>query len=197
MIGENLNMSLLCLGADINVTEKILIIFCAGIGVPFLGFVCGRFFSAWFPFRLTKKCYLPVKSARLQKFLIAGETLHWGRTQPKDLPEKYYRVSPENRGKMCIWGILFYFDWYLLFILCVLVWFGRLSDSMRPFLLILFFALPLLCLLESLDFLIGARRAMKAENLQYTRGGGILIATLGLVLLILFQIGRFFITASP
>ena len=98
---------------------------------------------------------------------------------------------------MCIWGILFYFDWYLLFIFFFLVWFGRLSDSMRPFLLILFFTLPLLYLLESLDFLIGARRAMKAENLQYVRGNGILIAILGLLFLILFQIGRFFITASP
>lgn len=189
-------MYLLNLGADMNVTVKILMAFCAGIGVPFLGFVCGRFFSAWFPFRLTKKFYLPVQSVRLQKFLISDETFHWGRTQPKDLPEKYYRVSPENRGKMCIWGVLFYFDWHLLFIFCVLVWFGRLSDSMRPFLLILFFALPLLYLFESLDFLIGAHRAMKAENLQYTRGNGTLIAILCLVLLILFQLGYFFIRAS-
>lgn len=190
-------MYLLSLGADMNISEKILVVFCVGIGVPFLGFVCGRFFSAWFPFRLTEKFYLPVKSARLQKFLIGGETFHWGRTQPKDLPEKYYRVTPENRGKMCIWGVLFYFDWYLLFIFCVLVWFGRLSDSMRPFLLALFLALPLLFLFESLDFLIGARRAMKAEHLHYAQGNGILIATLALVLLILFQIGRFFIMASP
>ena len=197
MKGGKQNMSLLSLGADMNISEKSLVVFCAGIGVPFLGFVCGRFFSAWFPFRLTKKFYLPIKSARLQKFLNSDETFHWGHAQPKGIPEKYYRVSPENRGKMCIWGILFYFDWYLLFIFCVLVWFGRLSDSMRPFLLILFFTLPLLYLLESLDFLIGARRAMKAENLQYVRGNGILIAILGLLFLILFQIGRFFITASP
>ncbi len=195
MKGEKQNMHLLRLGTTLNLTEKILMVFCVSIGVPFLGFVCGRFFSAWFPFRLTKKFYLPVQSIRLQKFLISDETFHWGRTQPKDLPEKYYRVSPENHRKMCIWGILFYFDWYLLFIFCILAWFGRLSDHMRPFLLILFFTLPLLFLLESLDFLIGARRAMKAESLPYTRGDGILIALLGLLLLILFQSGRFFIMA--
>ncbi len=136
-------MSLLSLGADMNISEKILVVFCAGIGVPFLGFVCGRFFSAWFPFRLTKKFYLPIKSARLQKFLISGETFHWGRAQPKGIPEKYYRVSPENRGKMCIWGILFYFDWYLLFIFCVLVWFGRLSaDSVFHFASVIPFGKP-------------------------------------------------------
>ncbi len=65
-------MSLLSLGADMNISEKILVVFCAGIGVPFLGFVCGRFFSAWFPFRLTKKFYLPIKIKRT--FISAGDT---------------------------------------------------------------------------------------------------------------------------
>lgn len=107
MKGGKQNMSLLSLGADMNISEKILVVFCAGIGVPFLGFVCGQFFSAWFPFRLTKKFYLPIKSARLQKFLISGETFHWGAHSQRAFPRNTIG-SPQKTAEKCVSGGYFF-----------------------------------------------------------------------------------------
>lgn len=157
---------------------EILTFLARGIGVPFLCLVMGRFFSSYFPFRLTRKFYIPIKNIYLQKFLISDETHAWGRTPPEQLPEKYFRVSSGDRGKMCIWGVLFYLELCLLFILGVLMKCGNLTDSLQHFQFILFLGLILLYPLESLDFIIGAQQSMNAKNLYHKRLTGLLVANI-------------------
>jgi len=158
--------------------DKILTFLVWGIGVPFLCLVMGQFFSSYFPFRLTRKFYLPIKNIYLQKLLISDETNAWGRRRPKQLPEKYFRVSSEDRGKMCIWGVLFYLDLCLLLILGVLMKCGKLTDIFRHFQFILFLGLMLLHPLENLDFIIGVQQSMNAENLYHKRLTGLLAANI-------------------
>lgn len=79
-----------------------------------IGLLFGRCVSGWFPFLPSAGCYLRIRSKFLQKLLIGRDNLYWGRTGPKGLPEQYYRVSPQNRDKMCVWGVLFYGGWLAL-----------------------------------------------------------------------------------
>ncbi|NBI09662.1 hypothetical protein D1641_06480 [Colidextribacter sp. OB.20] len=107
-----------------------------------IGLLFGRFVSGWFPFLPTSRIYLPIPGRFLQRLLIGEETLYWGRTGPKGLPEEYYRVSPRNRNKMCLWGILFYTGWLANFILMALS--SRLPDPLGDWIYPLFLAWPLL-----------------------------------------------------
>lgn len=162
-----------------HLTDKILILVCK-IGTPFLCLVMGRFLSPWFPFRLTKKVYLPIKNVYFQKLLISDETHVWGRTRPEQL--QYYCVSPENRGKMCIWGLLFYLDVCLMLIFGTLMKHGIFLDGSRRVQLILFLVLMMLPPVESLDFLIGVQQSMNAEQLYFKRLTGLLVTNIILML---------------
>lgn len=130
-----------------------------------IGLLYGRHVSGWFPFLTTKRFYLSIGNRRLQKLLIGDLTLYWGRTQPKNLPAKYYCVSPENRGKMCLWGILFYAGWLLVPVLAVLGMCGKLPGALGELPVILFLGWPLLMHgLGNLDYSRGFVQAVEKEK---------------------------------
>lgn len=173
---------------------KTLALLCAGLCGTVLGLFLGRFAAAWFPFRLTHWLYLPVKSPLLRRLLISGETCAWGRIQPKELPWRYYRVGPEDRGKLSVWGLLFYLDWFPLLALCLVTWQRGLPEALRPLMAFLLVVLAGLLLLEPLDFLLGACRALRARGIRYPRARGLVAAHLLLLVLALasaFRLGRF------
>lgn len=103
-----------------NYVEQVLLYGMIFLSWGGIGLLFGRFVSGWFPFLPTSRIYLLIPSKFLQRLLIGEETLYWGRTGPKGLPKEYYRVSPQNRNKMCLWGVLFYTGWLAIFILMIL-----------------------------------------------------------------------------
>lgn len=121
-----------------------------------LGLFFGRFISVWFPFMPTSWIYLPIHRKRLQKLLTSEGTLFWGRTCPTYLPVQYYRVSPENRGKISLWGVLFYSGWLALAILFILDITNQLPKAIGDWVMPLILVWPLL--LNGL------------ANLDYSRG---------------------------
>jgi len=130
----------------------------AGIGLLF-----GRFVSGWFPFLMTRKIYLPIPGKFLPRLLIGEDNLYWGRTRPRYLPEQYYRVSPENRNKMSIWGMLFYTGWLVITALLVFSSSGKLPLGGIPFFLLLLW--PTLILgLGNLDYSRGFHRVAEARK---------------------------------
>ena len=172
---------------------KVLALLCAGLCGTATGLLLGRYASAWFPFRLVP-LYLPVKSPFLQRLFIAGETCAWGRVQPGELPQRYYKVRPGDRGKLSVWGLLCYLDWFPLFALCLVTWGDGLPEGLRPVMAFLLAALAGLLLLEPLDFLLGACRALRAEGVRYPRARGLVIVhllLLGMALVLAFRLGRF------
>ncbi len=159
---------------------KALALLCAGLCGTAVGLLLGRYASAWFPFRLIP-LHLPVKTPFLQRLFIAEETCAWGRVQPRELPQRYYRVRPEDRGKLSVWGLLFYLDWFSLLALCLVTWEGSLPEQLRPLMALLLVALAALLLLEPLDLLLGACRAMRAEGIRYRQAKGLVTARLFLL----------------
>ena len=104
-----------------------------------LGLFFGRFISVWFPFMPMSRFYLPIRGKRLQRLLTSEDTLFWGRTRPKYLPEQYYLVSPANRGKISLWGVIFYAGWLVLAVLFVLDVVGQISKAVGDWLMILIY----------------------------------------------------------
>lgn len=135
------------------------------VGWAAIGLLYGRRLAGWFPFLTTKRFYLSIGNRRLQQLLISDHTLYWGRTQPGGLPDKYYRVSPENRGKMCLWGVLFYSGWLLVPVLTGLGISGKLPVKLDQLPLILFLGWPLLIHgLGNVDYSRGFLQAVEEEK---------------------------------
>lgn len=135
------------------------------IGWAALGLFFGRFISVWFPFMPTSQFYWPIRGKRLQNLLTSKDTLFWGRTRPKYLPEQYYLVSPANRGKISLWGVIFYVGWLVLAVLFVLDVAGQISKVVGDWLMILILSWPLLLYgLANLDYSRGFYQIAEEEK---------------------------------
>lgn len=128
-----------------------------------IGLLFGRSVACWFPFLPTSRIYLLIPGRFLPRLLIGAETMYWGRTGPKGLPEEYYRVSPKNRNKMCLWGVLFYAGWLALFILMMVS--GQLPDPLGDWIYPLFLVWPVLLHgLGNWDYSRGFHRLAEKEK---------------------------------
>ena len=135
------------------------------VGRAALGLFFGRFISVWFPFMPMSRFYLPIRGKRLQRLLTSEDTLFWGRTRPKYLPEQYYLVSPANRGKISLWGVIFYAGWLVLAVLFVLDVVGQISKAVGNWLMILILSWPLLLHgLANVDYSRGFHRIAEEEK---------------------------------
>lgn len=132
-----------------------------------LGLFFGRHIAVWFPFLLTSRFYLPIPWKRLGRLLTSETTFYWGKKQPRYIHVKYYLVSPANRMKLSLWGVLFYAGWILLAVLSVLSFTGRLSKTWSDWLMILILIWPTIFLgLGGWDYNRGFDRAFEAERKQ-------------------------------
>lgn len=130
-----------------------------------IGLLFGRTVSGWFPFLPSAGCYLRIRSKFLQKLLIGRDNLYWGRTGPKGLPEQYYRVSPQNRDKMCVWGVLFYTGWLVLTALVCQS--SRLPERLAALLYPMLLAWPLIMIgLGNWDYSRGFHRLAEDKKEQ-------------------------------
>lgn len=135
------------------------------VGWAALGLFFGRFISVWFPFMPTSRFYFLIRAKRLQNLLTSEDTLFWGRTRPKYLPEQYYLVSPANRGKISLWGVIFYAGWLVLAVLFVLDVAGQISKAVGDWLIILILSWPLLLHgLANLDYSRGFHQIAEEEK---------------------------------
>lgn len=137
------------------------------VGWAALGLFFGRYIAVWFPFLPTSRFYLPIPWKRLAYLLTSETTFYWGKTQPRYIHVKYYLVSPANRKKLSLWGVLFYGGWVLLAVLSVLVFTRRLPKEAGDRLMVLILIWPTVFLgLGSWDYNRGFDRAFEAERRQ-------------------------------
>lgn len=133
-----------------------------------LGLFFGRHIAVWFPFLLTSRIYLPIPWKRLAYLLTSETTFYWGKRQPRYIHVKYYLVSPANRKKLSLWGVLFYSGWVVLAILFGLVVTRRLPVALGNWLQILILGWPTLFhMLGSWDYNRGFNRAFQEEQRLY------------------------------